>query len=248
LKIGIGGASKTLTHMNVVSAALIVQFLVSVAFNLMGSFQPLFISSALGYTLIEATSWTGVAQLAASSLMALTAPFWGWMCDRVGTKKILLTVIAVNTIVYSGMAMSTNVIQIVLFRGLQGCFGGISTVMFTLIASVVHPTELKRALSYQMAAMTIGGLIAPGIGGVLASIIGFRLTLAMSAILFVCIIPVVAILSMPPPESKGATFKRFTAADFRSIFPDFCPDTDLHMHQLHSSHRLLVPPVLGGAR
>jgi DHA1 family multidrug resistance protein-like MFS transporter len=220
LKNGVSGVFRTLTNMDVASAALIVQFLVSVAFNLMSSFQPLFISSALGYTLIEATSWTGVSQLAASSLMALTAPFWGWMCDRVGTKKILIMVIVGNTVVYSGMAISTNVIQIVLFRGLQGCFGGISTVMFTLIAEVVHPTELKRALSYQMAAMTIGGLIAPGIGGVLASIIGFRLTLVTSAILFVCIIPVVAILSMPPPESKGATSKRFTVADFRSILPD----------------------------
>jgi DHA1 family multidrug resistance protein-like MFS transporter len=220
LKIGVGGAFRNLTSMDVASAALIVQFLVSVAFNLMSSFQPLFISSALGYTLIEATSWTGVSQLAASSLMALTAPFWGWMCDRVGTKKILIMVIVGNTVVYSGMAMSSNVIQIVLFRGLQGCFGGISTVMFTLIAEVVHPTELKRALSYQMAAMTIGGLIAPGIGGVLASIIGFRLTLVTSAALFVCIIPVVAVLSMPPPEAKGATSRHFTVADFKSILPD----------------------------
>jgi DHA1 family multidrug resistance protein-like MFS transporter len=221
LKTGIGGVFRTLTHMNVASAALIVQFLVSVAFNLMGSFQPLFISSALGYTLIEATSWTGVSQLAASTLMALTAPFWGWMCDRVGTKKILIMVIAGNTVVYSGMAASTNVIQIVLFRGLQGSFGGISTVMFALVSQVVHPTELKRALSYQMAAMTIGGLVAPGIGGVLASVIGFRLTLVTSALLFLCIIPVVAVLSMPPPEGKEASSKRFTAEDFRSILPDF---------------------------
>ena len=210
-----------LNRMNVASAALIVQFLVSMAFNLMGSFQPLFISSALGYTLIEATQWTGVSQLAASTLMALTAPFWGWMCDRVGTKKVLLTVIAVNTVVYSGMAASTSITQIVFFRGLQGCFGGISTVMFTLASQVVKPADLKRALSYQMAAMTIGGLVAPGIGGALASIIGFRLTLAVSALLFLCIIPVVALLGMPPPEGREGAFKGFTADDFRSILPDF---------------------------
>jgi DHA1 family multidrug resistance protein-like MFS transporter len=220
MKLRINDVYRYLTSINIVSAALIIQFLVSVAFNLMGSFQPLFISSALGYTLIEATSWTGISQLAASSLMAITAPFWGWMCDKVGTKKVLITVIAVNIIVYSGMAMSTNVIQIVLFRGLQGCFGGISTVMFALIAEVVDPTEIKRALSYQMAAMTIGGLIAPGIGGLMASIIGFRLTLITSALLFVCIIPIVSILNMPPPESKGMTHKRFTIIDFRSILPD----------------------------
>jgi len=44
-------------------AALLVQFLVSVAFNLMSSFLPLFISSELNHTLIDATYWTGTAQL-----------------------------------------------------------------------------------------------------------------------------------------------------------------------------------------
>ena len=35
-----------------------------------------------------------------------------------------------------------------------------------------------------------------------------------------CIIPIVSILNMPPPESKGMTHKRFTIIDFRSILPD----------------------------
>jgi DHA1 family multidrug resistance protein-like MFS transporter len=211
---------KALRRMNMATAALLVQFLVSVAFNLMGGFMPLFISSDLGYSLIDATYWTGIAALVSSSLMALTAPFWGWMCDRVGVKKIMLLVIVGNIIVYSGMALSTDVIRIILFRGLQGTFGGLSTVMFALVASVVPARDLKKALSYQMAAMTMGSLIAPGIGGVMASFAGYRLTLASSAILFVCIIPVVSILSMPPPEAKKSDARRFTFEDFKLILPD----------------------------
>ena len=206
--------------MNMVTAALLVQFLVSVAFNLMGGFMPLFISSDLGYSLIDATYWTGLAALASSSVMALTAPFWGWMCDRVGVKKIMLLVIVGNIIVYSGMALSTDVIRIVLFRGLQGIFGGLSTVMFVLVASVVPVRDLKKALSYQMAAMTMGSLIAPGIGGVIASFAGYRLTLASSVFLFVCIIPVISILSMPPPKAKESEARHFTFEDFKSILPD----------------------------
>ena len=213
-------APKALRRMSMATAALLVQFLVSIAFNLMGGFMPLFISSDLGFSLIDATYWTGIAALVSSSLLALTAPFWGWMCDRVGVKKIMLLVIVGNIIVYSGMALSADIIHIVLFRGLQGTFGGLSTVMFALVASVVPAKDLKKALSYQMVAMTMGSLVAPGIGGVMASFAGYRITLASSAILFVCIIPVVSILSMPPPEAKRSDARRFTFEDFKSILPD----------------------------
>jgi DHA1 family multidrug resistance protein-like MFS transporter len=213
-------APKALRRMSMTTAALLVQFLVSIAFNLMGGFMPLFISSDLGFSLIDATYWTGIAALVSSSLLALTAPFWGWMCDRVGVKKIMLLVIVGNIIVYAGMALSADIIHIVLFRGLQGTFGGLSTVMFALVASVVPAKDLKKALSYQMVAMTMGSLVAPGIGGVMASLAGYRITLASSAILFVCMIPVVSILSMPPPEAKRSDARRFTFEDFKSILPE----------------------------
>lgn len=206
--------------MDTATAALVVQFLVSVAFNLMGSFMPLFISNELNETLIEATGWTGTSSFIASTIMAITAPFWGWMCDRVGTKKVLLFVLAGNIVVYAGMAFSTNVLQIVFFRALQGGFGGISTVMFAIVASVVPSRDLKKALSYQMAAMTMGGLVSPGIGGVMASLIGYRLTMVASAILFVLIFPVVLKLTLPPPAGRDVDAKAFDFSDFKSLIPD----------------------------
>jgi len=206
--------------MDTITAALLIQFLVSVAFSLMGSFMPLFISNELNETLIEATGWTGTSSFIASTLMAITAPFWGWMCDRIGTKKILLFVLAGNIIVYSGMAFSTNVLQIVFFRALQGGFGGMSTVMFAIVATAVPSHDLKRALSYQMAAMTMGGLVSPGIGGVMAAVIGYRLTMGASAILFVLIFPLVLILTLPPPTSKEADSRSFKFSDFKALLPD----------------------------
>jgi len=206
--------------MDIVTAALIVQFLVSVSFNLMGSFMPLFISSELNETLIEATGWTGTSSFIASTIMAITAPFWGMMCDRIGTKKVLMIVLAGNIIVYTGMSFSTDVLQIVFFRALQGGFGGISTVMFALVASVVNPSGLKKALSYQMAAMTMGGLVSPGIGGLMASIIGYRLTMLASAVFFILILPLVLKITLPPPEAKKSDSRAFNFADFKSLLPD----------------------------
>jgi DHA1 family multidrug resistance protein-like MFS transporter len=152
--------------------------------------------------------------------MALTAPFWGYMCDRVGTKKIMLIALFGSIVAYAGMATSTSVIVIIMFRGLQGVFGGTSTVMFSLVALIVPAEELKKALSYHMAVMTLGSLIGPGVGGLLASAAGYRLTLASSSFLFLCIVPLVLVLSMPPPATRESEAIRFGAVDLKAILPD----------------------------
>ncbi len=202
-------------------AALIVQFLASISFSLMGSFLPLFISTDLNYPLIEATYWTGIAQFIASSLYAITATFWGFLCDRVGIKKISMIILAANAVVYTGMGLSTNVGHILLFRGLQGTFGGISTVMLVLVAAIYSGEQLKKAVSYQMAMMTMGSIVGPGLGGLLASLAGFRLTLVTSSILFVTIIPIMFLINVPPPSQETSGRSRFTRSDFKAIFPDF---------------------------
>ena len=209
-----------LARVNIKTAALFVQFIVSVSFNLMGSFLPLFIETELRYPLIEATYWTGTAQFISSILFAICAPFWGFMCDRIGTKKIMMIALAGNGIAYTGMAASTHINHILILRGLQGSFGGISTVMFTLVATVVPRGELKKALSYQMAAMTMGNLIGPGIGGGLTSVLGYRLTFVISSLLFLTILPLISTLSIPPPVKGEAEDPGFTLSDVKASLPD----------------------------
>lgn len=209
-----------LQGMDIKLAALLVQLLVSLAFSLMGSFLPLFISTDLRHSLIEATYWTGTAQLIASSLFAFTAPFWGFMCDRAGIKKITMIVLAGNAVVYAGMGLSNSIVEILLFRGLQGGLGGVSTAMFALVAAIVSGNELKHALSYQMAMMTLGSLIGPGIGGLLASVVGYRLTLVASSLLFLSIIPIMFLINVPPPTKKEDGARGFSPVDLKAIMPD----------------------------
>ncbi len=201
-------------------AALIVQFLVSVAFSLMGSFMPLYIETDLKYPLIEATYWTGILQLVSSSLFALTAPIWGHLCDRVGIKKITMIIIAANSVVYAGMAFSSNIPQLLLFRALQGSFGGISTAMFSLVALIASEKELKKAMSYQMAMMTAGSLVGPGIGGTLASIVGYRFTFVASSLFFIAVVPLVYLINVPPPKRDTGERASIGLSDLRSILPD----------------------------
>lgn len=211
---------KALAGNDIVTAALFVQFLTSVAFGLIGSFMPLFINSDLGESLIDATYWTAVIQLISSCVMAITAPFWGWMCDRFGPKRIMLTVLTVNTVVFACMAFSTSVLHIIIFRSLQSAFGGFSTVMFSLVALVSPPGQLKKVLSYQIAAMTVGQLMSPGIGGGLAVITGYRLTLIASSLMFIAIIPVAYRLRFPKVQKGQRGTSSFNITDVKALMPD----------------------------
>ncbi len=207
--------------LNLKVAALLIQFSAAIAFQLMGSFLPLYINQELNYTLIEATYWTGIIQLVASGFLATCAPFTGILCERWGTKKIMTSIIFGNIIVYAGMAASTNVLHLLVFRALQGAFGGFSTVMFTLVASTVSAQDLKKALSYQMVAMMLGSVISPGVGGFLASIIGYRLTFMTSSFMFAALTPVVFWLKIPPPINNENKESRLKIADIKAIMPDF---------------------------
>lgn len=199
---------------------LLVQFLIAVASQLMASFLPLFISDELNHPLVEATYWTGIAQSISASLHATSAPLWGFICDRVGTKKTIVIALAGNAIGYSGMAVSASILHLILFRGLQGSFGGLSTILFILVASSASGEERKKTLSYQMAAMTVGHITGPGLGGLLASAFGYRLTLATSALVFAGITPLILVLSTPPSVRDVDDENQSKALDFRTIIPD----------------------------
>lgn len=197
-----------------------MQFIASVAYFLMSSFLPLFINSEFNEPLIDATYLAGVFQLVGSSATAIGAPFWGYMCDRMGVKKVLLITITGNTVGYTGMALSNSVTSVIFFRGLQGCFGGTSTIMFSLIALIVPADKLKMALSYQITAMTMSQIAAPGIGGVVASILGYRFTFLVSALLYLSITPMALIFKIPPPNSEETDRGHFGFSDLKAILPD----------------------------
>jgi DHA1 family multidrug resistance protein-like MFS transporter len=207
------------THMDVKFVVLLVQLVSSLSFYLMNSYISLFINSDLQYPLIEATYWAGVYQLVGSGVAAVAAPFTGFLYDRLGMKKIWLIILSGNVVAYTGLAVSTNLLEIVFFRGLQGCFA-MSTVVFAFSASVASAGELKKSLSYQLAAMTIGQLIGPGIGGILASTVGYRLVFATASLLFVSMFPVVSILKTPPQVARERDAPNLTVKDVRAIIPD----------------------------
>ena len=198
-------------------ASIVAQFLCSLAFGLMGSFMPLFINRDLGESLVNATYWTGVSNLAWYGGLAFTAPVWGWVCDKVGTKKVLIIVLIGNIATYAGMAFSQNVTQLVALRIIQSLFGGLSTILFVVVGIVASAADLKKYLGYQIAASTISSIISPGLGGAIATVIGYRWTIFLQAIVFASIFPLILVMKTARPE--GRERESFGLKDVRLLLP-----------------------------
>lgn len=204
--------------MDTLKLALVAQFTVSVAFGLMQSFMPLFINKDLGESLISSTYWSSVSNFAWFGGMAVTAPIWGWICDKVGTKRVLIIVLAGNILTYAGMAFSVNVIQLVAFRIIQSLFGGLSTILFVVVGIVASKNRLREELGYQIAGSTIGNLVSPGIGGAIASILGYRTTILMQGVIFVALYPLILKMKTAKPDATE-TVEKFNLGDLKSILP-----------------------------
>jgi DHA1 family multidrug resistance protein-like MFS transporter len=218
VQLSISALSAWMREMDTLKLALVAQFTVSIAFGLMQSFMPLFINKDLGESLIRSTYWSSLSNFAWFGGMAVTAPIWGWICDKVGTKRVLIIVLAGNILTYAGMAFSINVIQLVAFRIIQSLFGGLSTILFIVVGIVAPKNRLREQLGYQIAGSTIGNLVAPGIGGAIASVLGYRMTILIQGVFFVALYPLILKMKTAKPETTQ-TLEKFNLSDLKSIFP-----------------------------
>ena len=102
--------------------------------------------------------------------LAVFIPASGWLGDRFGGKRVLLTAIVVFTVGSALCGLAQNMTELVLFRVVQGAGGGMmAPVGMAMLYRVFPPAERVRAASI----LTLGTTVAPAVGPVLG---GFLVT------------------------------------------------------------------------
>ncbi|HEX4433524.1 MAG TPA: MDR family MFS transporter [Acidimicrobiales bacterium] len=102
--------------------------------------------------------------------LAVFIPASGWLGDRFGGKRVLLTAIVVFTVGSALCGLAQNMTELVLFRVIQGAGGGMmAPVGMAMLYRVFPPAERVRAASI----LTLGTTVAPAVGPVLG---GFLVT------------------------------------------------------------------------
>jgi len=130
--------------------------------------------------------WAGILGAASSLTMTIFSPIWGWLSDRYGRKLMVERAMFAGAIITMAMGMVGNVYQLLLLRLLQGALAGTISASIALVSTALPGTKLGFGLGLMQVAVFLGMSLGPWIGGMIADILGYRLTfVAGGAILLV---------------------------------------------------------------
>ncbi len=98
--------------------------------------------------------------------LAVFIPASGWLGDRFGGKRVLLTAIVVFSVASALCGLASSLDELVAFRVLQGAGGGmLAPVGMAMLFRVFPPSERIRASSI----LTVPTTLAPALGPVLGA-------------------------------------------------------------------------------
>jgi MFS family permease len=133
----------------------------------------------LGATSIE------IGLMASSFLLAgfLATPFIGWLTDRFRYRSILLVGLAVHSVIVLVYIPVQTPSLLIALRALEG----IATACIlpparALMNTLAPPTRQGEALGVLSASQTVGTLIGPAVGSLLASQVGYTLSFVLASL------------------------------------------------------------------
>lgn len=196
------------------------QFLAMVGVNLVVPFLPFFIRT-LGVTdQAEVTRWSGLAFSGPFISAFFATPLWGNLGDRYGRKPMVIRALLGLTISQVLVGLSQTVLQVFLFRILQGAISGFIASSLALVSTSAPKNRVGYALGVLQSASAGGVVLGPFVGGVLADLIGYREIFFVTA--FFCAIGAVAVYyGVEEIREHQDAAKKFSIYDnFRLMYSD----------------------------
>lgn len=145
---------------NIVIAIMVAMFLAAFEGTVVTTAMPTISKSLNGFNLI---SWVFSAYLLTS---AVSTPIYGKLSDLYGRRKMIVIGIIIFISGSFLCALSGSMIQLILFRTIQGIgAGAILTVSYTIIGDIFEIEERAKIQGALNTVWGVAGLIGPFIGG-----------------------------------------------------------------------------------
>jgi Arabinose efflux permease len=153
-----------------IMAGLMVGLLVAALDNsIISTAMPRVISNLQG---MEYYVWPFTSYMLSSTIAII---LFGKLSDIYGRKLIMLFGIILFVITSMLCGLSTNIFELILFRGLQGIGGGILlSVPFILVGEIFSPKERGKYMGILASVFGISSVLGPILGGVITDAVGWR--------------------------------------------------------------------------
>jgi MFS family permease len=171
-------------------------------FTLVMPFLPLYIAE-LGTTDVkEIAMWTGLTLGATPTVTAISAPLWGRIGDRYGSKILVIRSLIAFILTKAAMGLVTAPWQLFALRALLGLFAGYGALTISMAAESAPRDRMAYAIGMVQTGHRLGPAIGPVIGGLLAPIVGLRRSFFFASGFYVLALLAIVFFYKEPREGK----------------------------------------------
>ncbi|MGE7912708.1 MDR family MFS transporter [Lysinibacillus xylanilyticus] len=154
---------------NVTVAIFIATFLSAIEGTIVGTSMPKMVGDLGG---IEMMSWVVSAYL---MTLLITTPIYGKLADLFGRKMMFnigITIFLIGSIL---CGLAENMLQLIIFRALQGMgAGALSSITFTIIGDIYPFEQRAKVQGWLSSVWGIAGIVGPLVGGILVDYVSWR--------------------------------------------------------------------------
>jgi DHA1 family multidrug resistance protein-like MFS transporter len=159
------------------------QLLATTAFMFVVPFMPLYVQQLGVEDAGHAAAWAGFINGASGATMALIAPLWGTLSDRLGRKIMLLRATLAAAVVVGSMGFVSAPWQLLGLRLLQGTLTGTVPAATALVASTTPPERAGWRLGALQTVIFVAAGVGPALGGISADMAGLRTSFFLASAL-----------------------------------------------------------------
>jgi MFS family permease len=180
-------------------------------------FLPLYISE-LGVTDVgQIALWTGLTLGATPAVTAISAPLWGRVGDRYGSKLLVVRSLSAFVLTKAAMAFVTAPWQLFALRALLGVFAGYGALTVSMAAESVPREKMASAIGIVQVGQRLGPAIGPVLGGFLAPLVGLRRAFLLASAFYFIALILVAVVYNEPRKERTHVARRSSKAVFLEL-------------------------------
>jgi DHA1 family multidrug resistance protein-like MFS transporter len=162
---------------------LVSQLAAAMGFTFVLPFMPIYVQALGVEDAGSAAAWAGVINSSTAVTMALAAPLWGKLGDRVGLKPMLLRATVAGTVVVGLMGLVGSPWQLLALKTLQGCLTGTVAAATVLVSATAPADKAGARLGTLQMVIFVAAAAGPFFGGVFADLVGIRASFGVTAAL-----------------------------------------------------------------
>ena len=187
-------------------------------FTLVMPFLPLYIAE-LGTTDVkEIAMWTGLTLGATPTVTAISAPLWGRVGDRYGSKVLVIRSLIAFILTTAAMGFVTAPSQLFALRALLGVFAGYGALTISMAAESSPRDRMAQAIGMVQTGHRLGPAVGPVIGGLLAPMVGLRRSFLFASAFYVLALIAIVVFYKEPRDGKAPRSVRGGKAVLAHLF------------------------------